>query len=51
MSPYEEGVKSYLTLLYDTPIHALAKHPGVFGKEARFEFAKGFWHAYRTLNE
>ena len=49
MDAYQEGINAYLTLSYDTPIHAIAKHDVRMGKDDRTKFAAGFWHAHRTL--
>lgn len=49
MTPFEYGVESFLTLKYDSPIHALGQHYQRFNKEDKFEFARGFKHAQKTL--
>ena len=46
---FNEGINSFMTGAYLTPIHALGKHPIRFNKEQRDEFVKGFYHAYKTI--
>ena len=49
--PHQEGIDSYLSLLYASPIHALANNSNKFGKEERFIFTKGYWYAHDFLNK
>lgn len=46
---YQDGIDAYLTLLYITPINALAKHFKKYGKLDRFKFTEGFNYAQTLL--
>jgi hypothetical protein len=39
---YQDGVDSFLTGKFTTPIAALARYPYPMNKEMRFKFAEGF---------
>ena len=50
MDAKQLGIDAYLLLIYDTPIHAIAKHTVRFSSQEMFEFAEGFWYADRILH-